>query len=297
MDNLINYVKITAEIKRKKAGGNKRGNCQSYMALACHLERYAGADVCISAIDRPFCYGFIDYLKETHCKSGGHQLSENTQLAYIYLFIAVLNLAVEDDLLPSNPFRHVKRDALPRRREAEVHYLTVDEVRRLSDTPCRIENVKLAFLFACFTGLRLSDVKQLIYNSLHRDSNGETCILFRIKKTRKPDCLQICREALKFVPARNDFLPNERMFLLPSDVTVNKTLKQWAAAAGIDKKITFHVARHTNATLLLSLGVAIETVSKILGHSDMKTTQIYAKVIDKNKREAVNRLNDILIQF
>jgi len=74
----------------------------------------------------------------------------------------------------------------------------------------------------------------------------------------------------------------------------NQALASWVLSAGINKRVTFHVSRHTNATLLLSLGVPIETVSKLLGHTDIKTTQIYAKVIDKNKREAVSKLDGLI---
>jgi site-specific recombinase XerD len=113
------------------------------------------------------------------------------------------------------------------------------------------------------------------------------------KKTKKQEYLPVSKEALKYLPARTGAEYPDLVFKFPSGGYVNQQLKQWVFTAGINKKITFHVARHTNATLLLSLEVPIETVSKILGHSDIKTTQIYAKVIDRSKREAVNKLDGL----
>ena len=94
--------------------------------------------------------------------------------------------------------------------------------------------------------------------------------------------------------ARNGADDEAMIFNLPNNFATNQILAGWALAAGIKKRVTFHVSRHTNATLLLSLGASIETVAKLLGHSDIKTTQIYAKVIDHNKRAAVNMLDGIV---
>ena len=90
--------------------------------------------------------------------------------------------------------------------------------------------------------------------------------------------MQLSAEALKFLPDRNDKKDNDTIYPLSNNGYTNETLKSWILAAGITKRVTFHVGRHTNATLLLSLGVPIETISKILGHADIQTTQIYAKL-------------------
>ena len=93
--------------------------------------------------------------------------------------------------------------------------------------------------------------------------------------------------------ARNGADDEAMISYLSNNFATNQVLAGWALAAGIKKRVTFHVSRHTNATLLLALGVPIETVAKILGHSDIKTTQIYAKVIDQNKRAAVSKLDGL----
>jgi integrase len=153
--------------------------------------------------------------------------------------------------------------------------------------------VKNAFLFSCFSGLRYSDITALTWGQLQTDNEGKTVIRYVQQKTNKPENLQLSSEALKFLPEKNDAKSADTIFNLPANNYTNFVLAGWTLAAGINKRVTFHVSRHTNATLLLSLDVPIETVSKLLGHSDIQTTQIYAKVIDKSKRAAVSKLDGL----
>ncbi|GAP73208.1 hypothetical protein SAMD00024442_69_9 [Candidatus Symbiothrix dinenymphae] len=155
------------------------------------------------------------------------------------------------------------------------YFLTIEEVRQLKNTPCLYPTIKQAFLFACYSGLRFSGVQNLLWGNLQKDSNGGTFINYVQRKTQKQEYLPLSQIALNYLTCRNGAADGDFVFNLPSSVTVNKQLKHWGFAAKINKKITFHVARHTHATLLLSLSVPIETVSKILRHSNIKTTQIY----------------------
>ena len=95
-------------------------------------------------------------------------------------------------------------------------------------------------------------------------------------------------EAVKWLPEKRGIDDNDTIFHLPGDGYLNKLLREWAAECGIKKHVTFHTARHSNATMLLTLGADVYTVSKLLGHTQIKTTQIYAKIVDKKKDEAVN---------
>ena len=128
---------------------------------------------------------------------------------------------------------------------------------------------------------------------IHTDDEGKKLIRYTQHKTRKHEYLQVSDEILKFLPDRCGAKDNDTIFILSTNSNTNYALQSWALAAGITKRVTFHVGRHTNATLLLSRGAPIETVSKLLGHSDIRTTQIYAKVIDKKKREAVSLLDGL----
>jgi integrase len=291
--NLVEYVRNIADKKRESAGGEERGSYQFYNSLAYHLTKYRGDKTTFKQADKNYCMGFIEYIKTAKSKLINKTLDETTQRQYIKRLSSVLNSAVADDIILSNPFLQIKPEEIPKHRSREVCYLTIEEVRKLIDTPCFYTDIRNSFLFSCFTGLRFSDVKALTWDKLRTDINGNTFINYTQKKTKKWENLPVSKEAMKFVPERKTASASDLVFQLHSGGYENTVLKTWAIAAGINKKMTFHVARHTNATLLLSLEVPIETVSKILGHSDIKTTQIYAKVIDKSKRDAVNKLDGL----
>lgn len=171
-------------------------------------------------------------------------------------------------------------------------YLTIDEVRKLAATDCDYPVIKAAFLFSCLTGLRRSDVVRLTWGDVYRQ--GEyTRIIFKQKKTRGQEYLDITAEAAELMGERDE--ADERVFPdIHSPSCTNNTIKTWVARAGIDKEITFHCGRHTFATLMLDIGTDIYTVSKLLGHRELSTTQIYAKVLDKNKQAAVAKIPKVL---
>jgi len=290
---LADYVENYAGKLIEKSGGDKRGACLGYMALLSHLRQYKGDQTTFRQIDKNYCTGFIEYIKTAKNTTSGEPLNINTQFAYMKRFETVLNAAISDEIITINPFKTIKPENKPKKKDAEIEFLTVEEVKKLVGTPCYNPVVKQAFLFACFSGLRFSDVKALRWGDIQTDGDGQNVIRYTQKKTKKHEYLQVSNEALKFLPERSVANDGDTIFRLFSNGHVNQVLAGWAMAAGITKRVTFHVSRHTNATLLLSLGVPIETVSKILGHSDIHTTQIYAKVIDKAKRDAVSRLDGL----
>ena len=164
-------------------------------------------------------------------------------------------------------------------------YLTIDEIRTLADTPCE-PRIAYPFLFSCFTGLRLSDVRNLKWSDIR---NG--VIFLRQHKTGEFVQVPVGKNASKFL-RDND---SEKVFHdFPScEVWFTQKLKDWVAKAGIKKKVSFHVARHTFATLALGNGADLFTVSKLLGHTKITTTQIYAKVLDEGRKKAVDAIPEI----
>lgn len=166
-------------------------------------------------------------------------------------------------------------------------YLTVDEVRRLAATPCHLPKVARAFLFSCLTGLRYSDVTALRWGDV-TEQDGMTRLIFRQQKTRQQEYLDITPQAEEYMGPRGE--AGDQVFPGLIYNYLSAPLRKWARDAGVDKPITFHSARHTFATMMLSLGVDLYTVSKLLGHADIKTTQVYAHIIDEGKREAVRKL-------
>ena len=164
-------------------------------------------------------------------------------------------------------------------------YLTIDEVKLLAATDCDYPAVKTAFLFSCLTGLRRSDILNLRWGDVH--TQGEfTRIIFRQKKTSGQEYLDISPQAVELMGERKASDVPVFAWIMTPDAT-NHALAVWCAKAGINKKISFHCGRHTFAVMMLDLGTDIYTTSKLLGHRNLSTTQIYAKVLDKNKQQAV----------
>lgn len=172
--------------------------------------------------------------------------------------------------------------------EVERQYLTNDEIQALYKTECTDDQFKRAFLFSCYTGMRFSDIKRLCWSNVSKD-NGNTYLSFKQKKTRLVENLPIKKEAEILM----DNFPNdsERVFKgLKYSAENNHKLEVWVLKAGIKKKITFHCARHTNAVMLLNCGTDVNTVSKMLGHRDIKSTMVYLKFTDELKHKAMNAL-------
>ena len=180
-------------------------------------------------------------------------------------------------------------------KSADSHreFLTFEELQQLAATPFDMPNFKKAFLFSALTGLRWSDITALKWENIHYSEKDGWMLKFTQKKTKGAEILPIPEQAVKLLGDRkepqDDVIPG-----LTYSAWYNKKLKAWVMNAGINKKITFHCARHSFATLQLSMNTDIYTVSKLLGHRHLKTTEIYAKVIDKKKIEAANRIPELL---
>ena len=182
-----------------------------------------------------------------------------------------------------------------RKPESMRSYMTIEEVQALIDTPMpheEYEIVKCAYLFSCFCGLRISDIIKLKWNDVFVD-RGQYRLAVSMKKTKEPIYLPLSPEALKWMPERGGKSSEDNVFDLPSANTIRMQLKPWAKAAGISKRFSYHTSRHTFATMMLTLGADLYTVSKLLGHADVKMTQVYAKIINKKKDEAVNLVNGL----
>lgn len=249
-------------------------------------------------IDAEWIQGFKDYLNSAEKdarKRGGSKrsyafqgLSQNSKVSYFNKLRACLNQAFEDGIIKKNPIRSVEGF---KQEEVAREYLTIDEVKKLAATPCNYPVLKATFLFSCLTGLRKSDIEKLTWGEIHKQGDF-TRIIFKQKKTGGQEYLDISDQAAAYLgPRRNDV---DRVFEgFKYGAWTSLELKRWALAAGITKNLTFHCLRHTFAVMMLDLGADIYTVSKLLGHRELSTTQIYAKVLDKNKQAAVNLIPNI----
>jgi integrase len=294
--NLTDYIRKLAEKKLEKSSGDKRGSYKNHLALIPHIQKYSGDKTTFKHIDKAYCEGFLSYLKTTYRENKWGErfyLNHNTQWGYMKILEIVINSAVSDEIIAKNPFHFIKQENKPEKKRAEICFLTMDELKILDNTPMSPPIIKQAFLFSCYTGLRFSDVERLTWGKLQKDSNGDTFINFVQKKTDKQEYLPIPKKALSWLPERGGATANDVVFKLPTNKFTNVVLRNWVYATGISKKVTFHVARHTYATLLLTLETPIEVVSKNLGHADIQTTQIYAKVVSSAQRQAVDKLDSL----
>lgn len=211
-------------------------------------------------------------------------LSDSTLYSFYATLGTIFNNAVREHLIPSNPMRDLSAAEKPKQPDAEREFLTLDEIRALKETPCGNEQVKSAFLFSCFTGLRIGDIEDLTWDMIRETSTARE-VATRQNKTKRYVYVPLSKNAEEYLPMRSD---DKNVWQLCSRAELNKNIRRWVKKAGIKKHITFHCARHTYATLLLTYGADLYTVSKLLGHSDVGVTQIYAKIIDQKKVDAVN---------
>lgn len=293
-----NFYDYYVAITEKRLGSDSRGNWGNWRSCMKHLEKYDPnlKKRTFSDIDKEWVQGFRDYLDKEACAWGcdyrerikDHPLSRNSKLSYFNKLRACMNQAVEDRIIRKNPALGVE---CFKEEEGIRMYLTIDEVRTLAQTECEYPNIKRAFLFSCLTGLRRSDVLRLKWGDIHKQDDY-TRIIFTQKKTGGLEYLDISAQAAELLGKRGK--PNENVFTdIHSPSCTNEAIKRWVLRAGIQKEITFHCARHTFAVMMLDLGTDIYTVSKLLGHRELSTTQRYAKVLDKNKQAAVSKIPDI----
>lgn len=288
---LSDWMQIYKEHKKKTSRGKALAN---QIDKTCnYLIDYKGNNITMKQVDKEFCRGFLDFLKGAR-KKNGNPLSGNTTHSYYSVFNHALNMAVREDVIRYNPFDKIDAAYKIQRPESEREYLTIEEVKKLIKTDCKKPELKKAFLFCCFCGLRISDVDAMTWGNLQKD--GERVMLrIVVKKTNEPLTLPLSNAATKWLPERKSQKKTDKVFCLSGIVGnyYNVLLKEWAKKAGITKHVTFHVARHTFATLELTAGADLYTTSKLLGHSNITTTQIYAKIVDKKKAEAVNLVSNL----
>ena len=248
----------------------------------------------LSDIDRQFCLDMIDWFRNTYKhRLTGNPISARTADTYCQTFRTMLNEAVREGLMDRNPWNRLETVEKIKKPESRREYLTIDEIRSMIATDCPNGLVKRAYLFSCFTGLRISDVRNLKWGDVYHE-NGQTFVSVVMKKTAKPLYIPLSRQALKWMPEKGESAFDDYVFgNLVNYCNVNGNLKKWAEAAGIRKHISYHTSRHSFATMMLTLGADLYTVSKLLGHSSVRHTQIYVRIIDRKKDEAVNLVDSV----
>jgi len=236
-------------------------------------------------------YKFLDSLDIYIKKDFNNQ--QNTAWNYHKHLRRVLNLAVSMDYIDKNPYSKFKVGLDETHREI----LSMEELKRMEDKSIQIERLSVVrdiFIFACYTGLSFSDIAKLSRIHLQHGADGKEWIIIDRSKTNNRCRIPILPKAREILKRYEDYPKiSNKDILLPvlTNQKMNSYLKELGDICDINKNITMHIARHTFATsVTLSNGVPIETVSKILGHTSLKTTQIYAKVLDKKISEDMDQL-------
>ncbi len=286
---LIDWLRHYSQNKKETGRSDSFGKNIDKTIL--RLVQYSGDKVTIGEVDKEFCEAFLAHLATTPTRNQ-KPLSKATQAHYYKLFRMALTKAVKENVIEQNHALEVDKSKRPRVSPSTREFLSVEEVKALIDTDCANNGVKRAYLFSCFCGLRHSDITNLTWGDIVT-RGGIKYIEIRMKKTDLPLSVPLSDEALALLPNRGEAKSTDKVFSLPSLVRVNTILREWAAEAGITKHLSFHTSRHTFATLGLTAGVDLYTVSKLLGHTNIKTTQIYAKIIDKKKDEATQQISKL----
>ncbi len=281
-----NFVKYFQALIKKRHKNSSTSIIINWERSIEFLKNFAGEPIEFSQIKMKFCEDFKSFLLTA--QRGGNKegmLSQNTASTYFSVFKAALKQAFIDGYFTTDISAKIK--SIPAQ-ETRREYLTIDELNTLVETPCENDVLKRAALFSALTGLRHSDIQKLKWNEISLDNN-QPRINFTQKKTKGVEYMPISQQSLELCGEPKS--PNDLVFEnLTNPAWINRPLKTWVAKAGINKNITFHCFRHTFATLQLSSGTDIYTVSKMLGHTNVKTTQVYAKVIDEKKNKAAEAI-------
>lgn len=263
------FIKYFESLAEKKTP-NTKSNWDSTLS---YIIAFHGKKLKFEDVNERWLEKFSEYLLK--------EVSQNTARTYLQKVSTALNQAVKHKIILVNPFNFIDK---PKMEEKEMVYLTKEEIQDIISTPFFDDEVKNAFLLSCYTGLRFSDISALKWSNIKDDS-----IHLTQTKTKSTIYIPLNSNAEQILELQRNNTPN--IFKLSThNGSVNRTLGKMIKLTSIKKHVTFHSARHSFATLLISSGVNVYTVSKLLGHSDIKSTLVYAKVINEEKEKAVNSM-------
>lgn len=282
----------------------KWGTLKNYKTTQKYIEKflkqkYNRTDIQLSELNYKFITDFEYFLRKFQPVDHHKPMGNNTVMKHIERLRKMTNLAVRLEWVEKNPFSSFRLSF----KKVERDFLSQDELSSIEKKEFgieRLQQVKDLFVFSCYTGLAYIDVMKLNPNNIRKGINGMNWIYTQREKTSTPVRIPILRQAQKLIDKYKDHprsINKGTIFPLISNQKLNSYLKELADLCGITKNLTFHVARHTFATTVtLTNGVPIESVSKMLGHADLKTTQIYAKVVEKKISDDMINLENKLAE-
>jgi len=287
MDLFDKFITEYAELVKARGYGKEalirykicKNRVQEFLKDEMHAN-----DISIDAINKRLLDKFYLWNRKTY------KIGNNTAIHFMHKFSTVYKMAWDYGWVTGNPFHMLNL----RKDRTERAYLTIDELERLANrefTSERLERMRDIFLFCCYTGLSYIDVKTLTTDNLVRKNDGKLWIVTKRTKTEVPVNVPLLEIPLRLIKKYEPLRKGNLVFPVYSNQKSNDYLKEIAALCGINKDVTFHVARHTFATTVtLENGVPVESVSKMLGHTNIQTTQIYARITERK----INQDMDVL---
>jgi integrase len=277
------FVEYLRQLTNKRHGSNH----SSWASTLKFFETFTNGSIKLKDLNVPFFEDFKNYLLNANSnKSKKVKLKQNTASSYFNKIKAALKQAYKDDILQID--LNSKITPIPEQ-ETRREFLSLEEVNKLIKTPCKSQLLKNMAIFSALTGMAFRELQNMFWKDIIYIEEQGYMILSKRQKTQRDNYLPISEQAYIFLGEPKE--DNERVFdEVKYSAFNNKHLHEWISLAGIKKHITFHCFRHTYATLQISNGTDLYALSKMMGHKNIKTTEIYAKVIDKVKRETTNRI-------
>ena len=286
---LLDWIDKYIEDRKRKG---VRSAPTNYQPLKKHISEFA-PKIRLWEVNGKFLEDFVEHMCSKKCPRTGKNYARKTVSDIVDNLGVVMKAAVAADIPVSNPVALMDR-AIIHGAEKPRSYLTIEEAKTLAATPTTNKRMTILFMFSMMTGIRYSDLRALTWNDVIEE-DGKYRIEKQMKKTDRMLYLPMNGSAIKMLPERGK--PSDLVFDVPTIQALDKSLRKWVKRAGIDKRVSFHTARHSFATIGLELGTDLFTVSKLLGHADVTTTQVYATIIDHKKVEAVYKIDNLFADY
>lgn len=276
-----NFLDFFQEQADKRYGSNT----DNWRMAIAYFKSFAGEVFPFAYLNETFCEEYSAYLLSSPSVGRAKKnIKTNTAVSYFAKFRTTLKVAYKKGYL-SRDLGNIVDSITPKNTHRE--FLFMDELQRMADAECKSKLVKKAGLFSALTGFRFSDVQKLLWSEI-RGSKGNYFILYEQKKTNAVEYFPTSDQAIALLGTPG--APTEKVFKGLKYSDVNILLRGWLINADINRHFTFHGFRHTFATLQIASGTSIYTVSKLLGHSSIKTTEIYTRIVDSLKKDATERI-------
>lgn len=298
-DEIVRSVMAIIEYHNEDMVGKlKWGTQKNYFTTQKYISKFLlktfkTSDMSLKELDYHFILKFEKFLRGHIPEDHQKRMGNNTVMKHIERFKKLINLSYKLGWIERDPFINFKSKFIKNDRE----YLGLEELQKIEKKEFTIPRLKLVkdlFIFSCYTSLSYIDVIQLTKDNICKGIDGELWVYYRREKTTVPIRIPLLPKALQIIEeykGNHKSIVQDSVFPKISNQKLNSYLKEIADICGIKKTLTFHIARHTFATTVtLSNGIPIETVSKLLGHSKISTTQIYAKVIERKVSDDMQKL-------